>query len=250
MNNLLSNFLFVSLPLLGLNAYAGNLIHNGSFEDASETPCSQTTLYVDDIVLGGWDIVAGSVRYVGGHWQHADGNRSLGINGAGAGAISQLIPTEPGTEYTVFFDLAGDPSNDGNPVKSLQVSAAGESEIFKFDASDSSKRRMGWETDLEFRFTAVENLTELRFTSLTPSGGGPVLDNVRVDLTEQGHVTATIKSVLTSQAYCNNLTTGQTVSIELDGAVTVNCDDAGLGVSPGDIVEITLRGEVRPEEGK
>ncbi|HHJ19025.1 MAG TPA: choice-of-anchor C family protein, partial [Gammaproteobacteria bacterium] len=217
MKNLISTFLLVSTPLLGFSAHAENLIRNGSFEDASESPCSHTALYADDIALNGWEIVAGSVDYVGGYWQHADGNRSLGMNGLEAGTIAQLVPTKPGTEYTVLFDLAGNPSDDANPIKSLEVSASGQSKVFTFDASSSTRRRMGWETEVEFNFTAKKRLTELRFTSLNHASGGPALDNVRMSATDQGHVTARIQSVAPSRATCINFTTGQSVSIKLKG---------------------------------
>jgi hypothetical protein len=83
----------------------------------------------------------------------------------------------PGATYKVTVDLAGNPF--GPPaVKTLQVSAVGQSQVFTFDTT----------ADTPFEWVGLPKRSPLRpigrlpsFQSLTfRSGTGPALDNVRV----------------------------------------------------------------------
>ena len=44
----------------------------------------------------GWTVTRGSVDYIGPYWQHADGRRSIDLNGNEPGAIAQTLRTRPG----------------------------------------------------------------------------------------------------------------------------------------------------------
>lgn len=123
---------------------------------------------------------------VGPYWQTTDGVNSVDLNGFFAGWISQDIATVAGVQYTVTFDLAGNP---GSPqgVKEVEVSAAGTTAVYPFDTTGKSVSDMGW-VSRTFTFTAAGPITTLMFKSLYIGGGltwqddaqGPALDNVRV----------------------------------------------------------------------
>jgi len=89
--------------------------------------------------------------------------------------------TVPGTRYRVTFDLAGNP-NQLPRVKTMRVSAAGESDEFAFDSTGKTGARMGW-MPRHWTFTANAASTTLEFRSLTVSpqtGYGAAIDNVAV----------------------------------------------------------------------
>jgi hypothetical protein len=87
-----------------------------------------------------------------------------------------------GQKYDVSFDFAGNPMN-GPKIKTLKVSAAGESQNFTFDITGHSAGNMGWKTQ-HWTFTATAAETTLEFDSADSapnlSGWGPALDNVIV----------------------------------------------------------------------
>ncbi len=97
---------------------------------------------------------------------------------SGPGSISQTFTTIPGDLYRVSFDLAGDPGG-GLPVKTLRVSAAGQSQDFTFDTTGKTTTNMGWVAQ-NWTFTATAATTTLVFQSLDNGANGPALDNVKV----------------------------------------------------------------------
>jgi len=105
------------------------------------------------------------------------------MNGSGPGAISQTFDTIAGFTYTVTFAMAGNPFPDfgGGPIKTMSVSADGDSDVYNFDRTGRSPTDMGW-TDMVFSFVADDSSATLTFTSLTIDTccTGPALDNVRV----------------------------------------------------------------------
>jgi len=162
-----------------------SLIMNGSFELADINPGnSYIQLNGGDTRISGWTVIPDNIHYVGTYWNASDGNRSLDLDGATgfAGGIQQTFPTTPGTQYLVSFDLAGNPEA-GPTIKNMRVSADGQSAVFTFDITGKSNQNMGWITKT-WSFTADNSLATLQFVSLTGSGWGPVLDNVRVQASE------------------------------------------------------------------
>jgi choice-of-anchor C domain-containing protein len=122
---------------------------------------------------------------IGPMWQATDGTGSVDMNGFEPGSVSQDIATIPGMEYTVSFDLAGNP---GNPqgVKTLEVSAAGAVANYSFSTVGKSAANMGW-TPETFSFTASGATTTLKFRSTYVGNGifpdiaqGASVDNVHV----------------------------------------------------------------------
>jgi choice-of-anchor C domain-containing protein len=162
-----------------------NLLTNGSFEDGPEPDAGGpgfTPMEAGSTEIRGWTITRGSIDYIGPYWQHADGRRSLDLNGNVPGAIAQTIRTHPGKKYRVTFSLAGNNcGGDVEPVKTVVVSAAGSEGRFTFDTTGKSYEDMGWLTKT-WEFTASAAETTLEFTSvteLTPACG-PALDRVSV----------------------------------------------------------------------
>jgi choice-of-anchor C domain-containing protein len=156
-----------------------NFVQNGSFEAAGVDPgADPIRLASGSTAITAWTVGGAGIDYEGGYWQPAEGRRSLDLSAAGAGSIRQLIGTSPGLRYLVTFAMAGNP--DGPPwVKSLRVSAGGQSMDFSFDTTGYSRVIMGW-TSKSWAFTANAFLTSLEFQSLNAGSYGPALDKVRV----------------------------------------------------------------------
>lgn len=153
---------------------------NGSFELGEDPPTTWVSLPDGSTSVYGW-VVSTEVDWVTGTWQPSEGSASIDLASYVPGAISQFLPTEVGQQYTVQFDLAGNPiTGNWSPVKTLHASAAGTNENFTFDTTGFSTSNMGWRTET-FTFTATDTSTELRFTAGAGSGAaGPALDNVVV----------------------------------------------------------------------
>ena len=166
-----------------INASGGgtgtNLLQNGSFEQ----PGGGDVLGATGTFVTGWVIPSGkNVDYLNTYWTSSDGTHSIDLDGTpGAGAIAQTFATTAGTQYTVTFDMAGNP-NAGPTVKQMQLQAAGQtSSVFTFDITGKTPTNMGWVTKT-WCFTASSSSTTLEFDSLDGSSSnyGPALDNVRV----------------------------------------------------------------------
>ena len=157
-----------------------NLINNGSFEIGQDPGGNFTALSPGATNITDWTVI-GPVDYVGGVWQASDGSRSVDLNELSAGEIQQTFNTIVGENYTVTFDLAGNPQG-GPTLKSMTVLAAGASADFTFDISGKSTSNMGWETKT-WMFTATGSTTTLSFISNNDGNAGPALDNVSVSET-------------------------------------------------------------------
>ncbi len=187
--HLLLALVFVCLPLgmrtlsapHAVQAQAGNLLVNGSFELGASPGGSFITLQRGSTAIAGWTVTRATIDYIGGWWRASDGARSLDLDGTpGFGGIAQTFATAPGRAYRVAFDLAGNPA--GPPaVKALGVRAAGQQARFTFDVTGKRYDAMGW-TRHSWTFTATATMTTLEFYSLDATGGsfGPALDNVSV----------------------------------------------------------------------
>jgi len=167
---------------MSVNAVAASLL-NGSFEDGDGKPP------IDNIhtMLGGtndidwWTVTTDSVDWVGNEfWEASDGLWSLDLSGSHAGAISQTFDTVIGQQYRVAFDMAANPDESEDTIKSFQVSAANTTSSYTVDPTGYSRQSMGWTEGL-FLFSAINTSTTLTFTSSTEGVYGAALDNVRVN---------------------------------------------------------------------
>jgi choice-of-anchor C domain-containing protein len=175
-----------------------NLLTNGSFE-IGPSPGSFINLAAGSTAITGWTVSSpGNIDYIGSLWAASQGSRSLDLEGSAGtcvtptncpGGIQQAFTTIAGHQYLVTFDLAG--NLFALPViKTVTVSAAGQSKNFSFDVIGHSAGSMGWVLD-SWTFTAAGPSTTLEFyTADKPATGwGPALDNVSaVDSTVVGVV--------------------------------------------------------------
>ena len=149
---------------------------NGSFELPGG---NEQTFYSTSTAITGWTLTSGSVDYVKGYWQPADGAYSLDLSGTSPGSIAQTFDTVAGHSYKVSFAMAGNPDS-GPTVKTLQVQATGGALTqYSFDTSGKTKANMQWSTQT-YQFTATGAATTLTFTSSVNTPYGPTLDNVVV----------------------------------------------------------------------
>ena len=161
------------------------LITNGGFE-SGPSPGAFLQLPDGSTAITGWVVTRDPIDYCGTIWPASEGVRSIdlapsGVNGSGG--IAQSFATVLGQDYLVRFDMAGNPGfGGGDGVKSLRVSAAGQSIDFSFDTTGHSLTDIGWVTHT-WSFVATEPTTTLEFFSLdAPEVFGPTIDNVSVEV--------------------------------------------------------------------
>ena len=170
--------------LLGAQSAYAVTITNGSFETGSINPGSFTFLSSGSTVIDGWTVGgAGGVDYIGTYWTSSDGNRSVDLSGGGIGSVSQqLTGMTVGQEYTISFDLAGNPAG-GPLVKGLEVSVdAMGGGLFTFNTTGATLSNMGWITQT-VTFIATASSATLTFLSQNNTSFGPALDNVSIAAT-------------------------------------------------------------------
>jgi len=177
--------LVITSAFLACGFAQANLIQNGSFENGTDLGGFTKLVAVNNTSITDWTVSAGTIDYIGGYWQAAEGARSIDLVGDGGllGKLSQTFNTTIGSLYTVQFAMAGNPVDGG--VKRMKVVAGGESPEFVFDTAGKSTTAMGWETK-SFQFTALAAQTTLSFEALTAGECcyGPALDNVSVEAQE------------------------------------------------------------------
>jgi choice-of-anchor C domain-containing protein len=181
----------VAMLLITTIPAKANLVVNGSFEQG-QNPGSYTNLPKGSTAITGWRVAVGNIDYIGSLWVAADGSRSVDLEGSSGtcdlatpncpGGIAQSFATVAGQKYTVKFELAGN-FDKGPVIKTVRVSAAGQSQNFSFNTKGHSSKSMGWVTDT-WTFTASGPTTSLEFDSADNpfTGWGPVIDNVSVDV--------------------------------------------------------------------
>jgi len=170
--------LLVCLAASTASADMTNLVKNGSFE-TGQAPGYFLVLSTGSTAITDWQVVSGSIDYIGTCWTAAEGSRSIDLSGGsyGALAIATALDTEAGKTYRLSFAMAGNPVGDPS-TKSLTVTVAGISQDFTFDTTGKSVTNMGWTTK-ELVFTATGS-TSLKFASNVSTCYGPALDDVKV----------------------------------------------------------------------
>jgi choice-of-anchor C domain-containing protein len=170
----------------------GNVITNGGFETGPNVPNPPgfIELAKGDTTITGWIVRTGSIDLVRAYWQPAEGENSIDLNGLKAGSVAQRFKVTPNTNYSVTFDLSGNP--EGAPAfKKGEIKACtgpfnGEScnfiMPFSYDTIDEKNTRaaMNWQ-QVKFTFISGSLLNEtLVFESQTGGAFGPAIDNVCV----------------------------------------------------------------------
>src|SRR5206468_12424279 len=75
-----------------------NLLVNGSFE-SGPAPGDAMQLAAGSTAITGWVVTPSNIDYCGTRWTAAQGARSLGLNGASPGGISQTFSSLPRAIY-------------------------------------------------------------------------------------------------------------------------------------------------------
>jgi choice-of-anchor C domain-containing protein len=153
---------------------------NGSFETGTYVDGGSgfETLSAGDTSITGWTVDAGSVDWIGTYWPAQDPSKSIDMNGAEAGAISQTLATTIGNSYTVSFFLSGNPAGPPPTEKTLDVSATGGTVgNYTYDVAGNTLTSMNW-TPETYSFLATSTSTTLSFVSTTLGAFGPAIDNV------------------------------------------------------------------------
>jgi|HubBroStandDraft_5_1064220.scaffolds.fasta_scaffold04557_5 choice-of-anchor C domain-containing protein len=159
-----------------------NLISNGNFSSACGSSfCTYNG--GDSTSITGWTVGGSSVDVINTYWQAPPGGgSSVDLDGLGAGSIATSFGTTNGTEYTLSFELSGNPDG-GDPIKTVEVDVGGVTQIFTFDTSAAGNTLSDMKWVLEtLTFTASGTITNLKFLSLDASGSdyGAVIGNVEV----------------------------------------------------------------------
>jgi choice-of-anchor C domain-containing protein len=161
------------LACLAISTQAATIFNDGF--NADPAPGLYQTIY-DGGALGPWT-VGGSVDWIGGYWQPAEGDGSVDMSGNYAGSLTTVLNTITGQDYTLSFFLAGNPDG-GNSTKTLNVQAGNLNQDFYFSTVGHSEGSMGWVLET-VNFVATNN-PALTFTSLDNNAYGAALDGVVV----------------------------------------------------------------------
>ena len=176
------NVLFALAAIAAVPTAAGAAsIANGSFEDGTD-PGVFTTVGTGQTNITGWDVLSGSVDYIGSYWQASDGTRSVDLSGNSIGTLGQTVTgLTAGQSYRVTFDVSRNPDGGVNPRTGI-FSANGQDFNFAYSDATSNRADMKWAT-VSYTFLATGATALISFAS-DASGGccyGPALDNVRID---------------------------------------------------------------------
>jgi choice-of-anchor C domain-containing protein len=167
----------VALPAA---AQAASIV-NGSFENGTD-PGTFTTVSAGQTNITGWDVLSGSVDYIGTYWQASDGVRSVDLSGNSIGTLGQTVTAlTAGQSYKVTFDVSRNPDGGVNPRTGV-FSANGQTFNFAYSDATNTRANMKWAT-VSYTFLATGSSALISFAS-DSSGGccfGPALDNVRID---------------------------------------------------------------------
>jgi hypothetical protein len=168
----------------GVDQVSGNLLVNGSFEEAGAVS-DLGILPFGLIALPGWRLVRGTVDVVpASYWQSApgQGDHSLDLAGTpGAATLEQTFPTRRGREYCFSGWLAHNPTHGATPEGRADVFINGRllTQLRHHNAGATSGR-MGWQR-FTCRFRARSARTTLRLTDVTGSDiYGLALDGLAV----------------------------------------------------------------------
>lgn len=185
--------LMTVLACLVVSAQATTIFNNGF--NADPVPGVYQTISNGN-PLGPWT-VGGSVDWIGGYWQPAEGDGSVDMSGNNAGTLSTVLNTIAGQTYVLSFYLAGNPDG-GNGTKTLNVQVGSLNQDFYFSTVGHSETSMGWLLQT-VNFVATNN-SALTFTSLDTNAYGAALDGVVVSSSTAVPEPASCALVLTGLA--------------------------------------------------
>lgn len=176
MKKLISSMAAATLLAISPAQAAVNLVSNGSFETGTE-PGTYATVGTGETTIADWSVTSGTVDYIGGYWQAADGARSIDLAGNSYGTLSQAVNLVANQAYNLTFFLSANPDNSEFP-RTVQVGVGGLTQNFDFTGSPN-RSDMGWQQQ-SYNFVATTTgSTLLSFKALNAGNFyGPALDNV------------------------------------------------------------------------
>jgi choice-of-anchor C domain-containing protein len=153
---------------------------NGSFE-AGTLVNPYSTVAAGQTNITGWDVVSGSVDYIGNLWTAEDGSRSVDLAGSSIGTLSQTFDTVSGLIYNVSFYLARNPDGGIMPRTGTVQATGNSTKNLIYTDNSSTRSAMDWQLN-SYQFTATGASTTLTFAADASSSGfyGLALDNVSV----------------------------------------------------------------------
>jgi choice-of-anchor C domain-containing protein len=178
--------------LLGSLALASSVLAAGAFQNGGfESGNYQGPTYgfdFDRVFAGtarasditGWTVTVGSVDWIGSYWQAAEGTKSIDLDGdeGTPGAMSQTFATSVNATYVVSYALSGNPdAGPANKTMTIDVGGAKTNVSYDTSAYGTTRADMKYVTK-GYSFVATSTTTTLTFTSTTPGGYGPVIDNI------------------------------------------------------------------------
>ena len=152
--------------------------------DGFETPAVSGgfTRYAAGARLGPWTVTSGEVDLTTtALWQTPEGRQSLELDGRARGSVARTLVTKPLRTYRITYALAG--NYVGAPaVKTGEVRANGKViQSFAFDTTGRSRDDMGYVRRTAYVLAKGGTLVLEFAGTTTPSGYGPLIDDVRVD---------------------------------------------------------------------
>ena len=170
------------------SANAANLIVNGGFNNGLTTPAPGggfSTLGAGSGAISGWTVTGGTIDWITGYWQSADGDGfSVDLNGGSPGAIAQTISTVAGQHYNLTFFMSGNPDAFQSETRVAVIGANGTIGNATYTLTGANSRaNMLW-TAKSFDFVATGASTIVSFTSGNSGPNccyGGAIDNVAVN---------------------------------------------------------------------
>jgi len=159
------------------------LLDDGDFHLAPE-PMPSERYSKGQIFANGWKVAKRTVDFVGTYWPGPSGVCSVDLDGDNVGAVTHAgFRVTPSAAYTVTFQFSG--AGQCPPtVKTMMISAAGQSQQFSWDTSNNNDAEHGVFQQMTWGFTAPASTlrADLKFSSLDPpgSGCGPVIAAISV----------------------------------------------------------------------
>ena len=166
------------------------LLADGDFSGAPYPGSSWVTLRKGERIGPHWKVVRNTIDFVGGYFATPDGVCSIDLDGdfrlgSSGGIAHASFPTLSGTSYTVTFLFSGNGftgAGDKGPIKTMRVSAAGQTATFTWNVSSGNDAQNGDFAAESWTFMASSDATRLTFRSLDPKRSccGPVIAAVAV----------------------------------------------------------------------
>lgn len=158
------------------------ILRDGDFGEAIGAPYSQH-YYEGEKFAPDWKVAKGSADFVTRLWSAPSGVCTVDLDGDNSAGIikHKAFSVTPSAVYTVSFLFSG--SGQCAPtVKTMQVEAAGQSQIFNWDTSNGHNVENGVFEQETWSFTAASPSTTLQFASLDPKNSdcGPVVAAISV----------------------------------------------------------------------